>query len=186
MHFDVGVVDADGDVATQTLDVAIIGGNVFTGTADAEVINGGPGADTMNAGDGNDILIFDPTDIPGVAATVYDGGAGTDMLRFAASGQTLNLTTLDDAKIQNIEVIDLTGTGNNTLVLNDADVAALSSTTNQLIVQGNAGDAVTVTGGWTQGTDQVIDGQTYATYTHGSGASMATLLIDTDVSRTVT
>ncbi|HUP93820.1 MAG TPA: hypothetical protein VM164_02850, partial [Burkholderiales bacterium] len=190
LNFQLSGSDADQDTAAASFTVAVNTTDTSTytveGTAGDDHVYGTTGSDVLLGGGGNDVLIYDPADLLGTAATVYDGGAGTDMLRFAASGQTLNLTTLNDAKIQNIEVIDLTGSGNNTLVLNDADVAALSATTNQLIVQGNAGDAVTVTGGWTQGSDQVIEGQTYATYTHGAGASMATLLIDTDVARTVT
>ena len=93
---------------------------------------------------------------------------------------------LDNMKIQNIEIINLTGTGNNSLTLNVQDVLDLSSTTNQLIVMGNAGDSVTASSGWTQGANQLIDGETYAAYTATISSVTATLLIDTDVSRIVT
>jgi hypothetical protein len=41
-----------------------------------------------------------------------DGGAGTDVLRIAASGLTLDLSAISNSVIINTEVVDLTGTGN--------------------------------------------------------------------------
>ena len=109
----------------------------------------------LNGGSDNDVLAFDPADLPGTAIPVYDGGAGSDTLRFDGSGQTLDLTALSQTKIQNVEIIDLTGTGNNTLML--ADVLDISSTTNTLRIDGNAGDTVDTTdAGWVAGTQVVI------------------------------
>ena len=98
-------------------------------------------------------------------------------MRFDGSGQVLDLTAVDQTKIQNIETIDLTGTGNNTLKLNVNDVLDLSSTTNTLLVKGNAGDVVNLVGLWTPGADQSVDGQAYHQFT----LSSATVLVDTDV-----
>ena len=175
LDFSFAIVDADGDTTeNQTLHVTIEGGTTFVGTA---------GADVMQGSGGNDILVYDPADFPGTANTVYDGGAGSDTLRFDGAGQSLDLTALAQTKIQNIENIDLTGTGNNTLSLSLQDVLDLSSTSNQVVVLGNVGDVVNSTGqGWVQGANQVIGPQTYASYTNG----LATLLVDIDVTRNVT
>ena len=168
------------------------GDDTLTGDQVNDLLVGGAGNDILIGGLGDDWLVYDPNDFPGTAATVYDGGAntltGADTLTFASSGQSLDLTAVtasSSLKIQNIENIDLTGTGNNSLVLNVGDVLDLSGSTNTLQVLGNAGDSVTATGGWTPGANQVIGGQTYASYTNGSGPTLATLLIDTDITRTV-
>jgi len=89
LHFNVAVVDADGDATpTQTLDVHVEGGNTFTGTADAESIQGSAGADIINGGGGNDILL---------------GGAGAD--KFVLD----NVTSVDRiVDYQATEIIDLT------------------------------------------------------------------------------
>ena len=54
---------------------------------------------------------------------------------------------------------------------------AISSSTDTLRVDGNAGDSINAGGGWTQGADQVIGADVYDSYTQGA----ATLLVDTDV-----
>lgn len=92
----------------------IVGGSVYDdigGDANANRLDGGPGADTLLGGAGNDVLVYDAAD-----ASV-DGGADTDTLRTAGSGTTLDLTLIPDTRITNLEVIDITGTGNNSAVL---------------------------------------------------------------------
>jgi hypothetical protein len=75
------------------------------------------------------------------------------------------------------------GTGNNSLTFNRLDVLDLSDTTNRLIVNGNAGDAVTFTGqGWMFRSTNTVDGILYDRYTVGA----ATLLVDTDITQTIT
>ena len=55
LSFSFTVVDADGDAtATQVLDVTIEGSSTFTGTADAEVIQGSGGNDTLTGGADSD------------------------------------------------------------------------------------------------------------------------------------
>ena len=93
----------------------------------------------------------------------------------------LDLTAVADDVITGVEVINLTGSGNNTLTLNLADVLAISTTTDTLRVDGNAGDTVNRGGGWTQGADQAIGANTYHSYTQG----LATLLVDVDITSAV-
>jgi hypothetical protein len=80
-------------------------------------------------------------------------------------------------KIVNVEIINITGSGNNRLELLLQDVLDLSTTTNTLRVDGNAGDTVDRNAGWAQGANQVIGANTYRSYAQGG----ATLLVDTDI-----
>jgi hypothetical protein len=141
-----------------------------------DTLIGGAGADTLLGGAGNDILIWDSADN---TTGAIQGGADTDVLVLAAAAQTLGLAGKAGTVITDIEIVNLTGTGNNTLNLSLSDVLALSSSTDTLRVDGNAGDVVSAGGGWALGTNQTISGQVYATYTQGLG----TLLVDLDINR---
>jgi hypothetical protein len=83
-----------------------------------------------------------------------------------------------DARFTGLEIVDLTGSGNNTLNLTVGDVLDLSDTTNTLRVDGNPGDKLTSTGqAWAMGDVVDIGGVSYQTYVKGA----ATLLADTDL-----
>lgn len=111
-----------------------------------------------------------------------DGGSGTDTLRIDGA-DSIDLTTISNNKFTAFEIIDITGTGNNSLAFTRLDVLDLSDTTNRLIVNGNAGDKVTSTGqGWTFGGTTTLDSILYRQYTAGA----ATLLVDADITRTIT
>jgi len=198
VNFTATSTDGDGDTAIAPFQVTFAGNksgsynlvgtdgdDVLVGSPNGDSLAGGSGQDILNGGGGDDILVYDPADLGGSAATVYDGGAGSDTLRFASASQSLDLMALAQSKIQNIEVIDLTGTGNNTLALTPEDVLDLSSTTNQLIVMGNAGDVINSTGqGWNRdSTTTTIGGQVYDVYTKDVGGVIATLLVDSDITR---
>ena len=78
----------------------------------------------------------------------------------------LDLTAIANNKITGIEVIDLTGTGNNSLTLNRLELLDLSDTTNQLIVNGNTGDAIASIGqGWSLDGTTTLDDTLYNRYT---------------------
>ncbi len=67
----------------------------------------------------------------------FDGGLGTDFLELLEAGQTLDLTNAD-VTVRDIEGIDITGTGNNKLVISIDAVKEASSTTDTLEVVSNA------------------------------------------------
>ncbi len=162
------------------------GNDTLTGTANGDILigargndrlSGGKGVDVLYGGAGNDTLSFDAID------RRLDGGSGTDMLRIDTSGINLDLTTFSNNRITQFEIVDITGTGNNSLTFQSLDVLNLSDTTNRLIVNGNAGDSVTSTGlGWTAGGTTTLNGILYDRYTIGA----ATLLVDTDITQTIT
>ena len=148
--------------------------DTLTGNAGKDKLIGGGGSDILSGGNGNDILIWDPADFS------LGGGAGTDRLRIDGEGVVVDLTAVPDNVITDIEVITLTGSGNNTLTLGATDVLALSSTTDTLRVDGNRGDIVSTSDQeWLQLGNVTIGAQTYAQYSK----SGALLQVDTDINR---
>ena len=114
------------------------GPDLILGLDGPDILEGRDGADSLQGGAGNDILIFDPND------SLMDGGAGDkDVLRVDGSGVSLDLTAIDDALITGMERIDITGSGDNQLILSTADVLALSDTSDTLTILGDSGDRVT-------------------------------------------
>lgn len=165
------------------------GNNTLNGTAASENFVGGAGNDMLNSGGGTDAFQGgtgnDTIRLSGANFLHIDGGRGNDGIALAGSGLTLDLTAIRPERIQSIERIDLTGTGNNTLRLSVADVLDLSDESNALLVAGNAGDSVIRGAGWTMATSggsngngtSTIGGQTYRHY----NAGQASLLVDTDI-----
>lgn len=158
-----------------------------TGTAAADKLTGNAGDDTfMGIGAGDVVRGGAGDDSISITATTFadiNGGRGTDTLALAGSGLSLNLTTTPGPKLHSIEMIDLTGHGNNSLTVSERAIYQLteqrSSGEATLIVQGNAGDSVTALGFTANGT-QVVDGITYNRFEQGN----ANLLVETTVSVT--
>ncbi len=157
------------------------------GNAETEVLLGGAGDDTLVGHGGRDIFRAGAgDDTLGISDTAFariDGGTGEDTLRLDGSNITLDFAAILPAKVDSIERIDLTGTGDNSLNLDIRDVLDLSDDTaggiTTLTVLGDAGDKVTVADdGWTRAAGEVeIDGQSFAQFDNGH----ARLLVDTDV-----
>ena len=190
-----GVTNA-GTTGNDTL-TGTSGDDILIGGLGNDTIDGGAGNDVLIGGAGNDVLVFDTGDTLRV-----DGGAGADVLRFDGSATSLDITSASATPFENFEEVDLTGTGNNTLVLNEravlrltdgvnatADTAnvtsasGVTSAANTLIVSGNSGDQVTRSGGSAftdTGTDVTIDGQSYSVFTGNS--TQAVLVVDNEIS----
>ncbi len=154
----------DGNAAGNQLE-GLNGNDLLYGWNGKDTLIGGGGADKLYGGNGDDLLNFDNTD------TLIDGGANTDTLRLTGMNILLDLTTKGDGVIKNIEKIDLTGTGNNTLKLNLTDAYAIQGTdTHVLYVNGNAGDTVQLDSGWTIMGEDVsstpLGGTTHYDYYH--------------------
>ena len=186
------------------------GNDILLGGNGADVIDGGSGLDTASynysnkgvtinlvtgrgsggnaAGDQltsiervigsrvDDVLIVGDTNFD-----AFDGLSGTDTIRISGSGVSLDF---GDHTISNTEIVDLTGTGANSLQLGAADVrqasGARESGKSILRVEGNADDRVIIDdSGWTRtSTTRTIDGNDYLLYEHAN----ALILIDTDIS----
>jgi hypothetical protein len=221
-------VDQLGDSGDNTLTGSGVAETLAGGAGNDTVIGGG-GADVLYGGSGNDTLVVKADTVAALAANFgaggntaqlsrLDGGSGLDTLALDGSGITLNLTAIANqggsspssaSRIESIERIDLTGSGNNTLVVGLSDVldmAGMNSFNNangwadgtynlaagganganpeqrhQLVVTGNAGDAVTGTG-WGASVGTVThDAVTYNVYNQGLYAQ---LLIDQALTQT--
>uniref|UniRef100_UPI003570F1F3 beta strand repeat-containing protein n=1 Tax=Algimonas arctica TaxID=1479486 RepID=UPI003570F1F3 len=99
------------------------------------------------------------------------GGTGKDTLVLDGAGLFLDAATAGNAGLGSIEIIDITGSGNNTLTLDALAVFDLteerSSGTTTIDVLGNAGDTVNLQG-WVPGTQVTDGGVTYNVYTDGN------------------
>ena len=144
------------------------------GLNDDTLISDG-GADVLRGGEGNDTLAIPDADFSSTRRIV--GGNGTDTLRLDGSGITLDLTTVNDKRIVDVEVIDITGSGDNTLTLDVQEVLNISSHSNTLLVRRNAGDTVNIGTGWFPAANQTIDSVAYQVFTQGA----ATVLVESPV-----
>jgi len=142
---------AGGDTLTgNAINNALVGngGNdTLNGGAGNDNLRGGTGVDRLTGGAGNDTLIWSG---PG---DVYIGSAGIDVLRIESGN--LNLLSVANIRIQDIETINMIGANNNILTLNALDVLDFSSTTNTLKVLGNAGDSIDIDGAFTNAADDL-------------------------------
>ncbi|MDD5405769.1 MAG: Ig-like domain-containing protein, partial [Sulfurovaceae bacterium] len=175
------------DSSASTSDMRIYGyeGNdTIYGGSGNDLIRGGAGNDTLNGGDGNDVLIDgngadtfvggagdDTIVISDTSSFVsINGGTGVDALYLSGSGMTLNLAGISGTTMVSIEKIDLTGTGDNHLVVSYTDLLNLSESSDILYVTGNSGDTVTLTAETFIGS-QTVGGITYDTYNIGGTSS---------------
>jgi methionine-rich copper-binding protein CopC len=146
-----------GNNASNTITIpGTLAADTLNGTAASEGINGGGGNDTINGGGGGDIIRGgagdDRISVPDLNFALIDGGGGNkDTLALNGAGLNLNLNAFH-GKLMNLEVIDLTGTGDNQLTITPQDIEALSGTSNTVFISGNTGDTVHLTGGvWVDG-----------------------------------
>jgi len=189
------IIDHQGDENDNTL-VGATNTNkdeIFVAGAGNDILTGNGGMDVFSAGSGNDTIIINANNITELEKTGagnranINGGGNIDTLKLDGSGLTLDFTKISNNRIKDIEKIDLTGSGNNTLKLNLNDVLDASTSTNILKVLGNTGDKVNIdtTKFITDSANNITeDSTTYKVYTHtdvNTGANAA-LWIDTDLS----
>lgn len=154
----------------------------FIAGAGNDTLTGGGGADVMYGGAGNDSLVLNASNVSALARNTgndsqnvarIDGGTGLDKIVLSGSGMSLDLTAIRSEVIHNVEWLDVTGSGNNSVTLNLNNVVQMSNfnvyntangyapvsakepagwgavnTDEQLLIDGNTGDAVTLKGAW--------------------------------------
>ncbi|MEN9362311.1 MAG: hypothetical protein RL095_3846 [Verrucomicrobiota bacterium] len=119
--------------------------------------------DSVKGMGGNDIIRLASNDF-----TLIDGGAGTDTLKLSAN---LDLKSLPDTILKNLEVIDLEASGA-TLTMEFADVLAMSGGTGSLTIKGTSGT-------WDKEAGWAFSGTAngFETYTNG----VATVLLQNEL-----
>ncbi|ASM76614.1 FG-GAP repeat protein [Vitreoscilla filiformis] len=196
--FDSADGDAIGTSAAETL-TGTSGDNQLVAGAGDDTLIGSGGADVLYGGAGDDVIVLNTSNLSELGQTGdsqsilrIDGGSGVDTLRIDGAGITLDLTAVKAPVIQNIDVLDITGSGDNVLVMSLTDVLQLGAANTfstagkmQLMIQGNAGDSVTLNDAadWQATGTASYEGQTYQLYDR-DGAS-AQLWVDADVSTNV-
>ena len=161
----VGTTEADILTGDATADQSV-------GGQDDDILTGNGGADVLRGGEGDD-------DVLGISDFTFaslDCGTSIDTLRLSGNGITLDLTQVGNNLIVSIKKIDLTDSGDNSLILTTAEVNNLVGANSfqtsganagrrMLLVDGNAGDVVTFNDSdWGQGTDVTFDSMLYHLY----------------------
>jgi len=169
----------DGGIGTDTLKGGL-GNDTLLGGDGNDTLDGGGGLDTLNGGAGNDVITIESSSFQQIL-----GGTGTDTLHLAGSaGFLLDFGELAGTKVQDIEHIDMANGGADVITLTDKAVHDLSSTTDQVIVDGNTGNGLTSGDGlvlddaFTKSGTQIMGATTYDVYKDGSD----TVLVDQDIS----
>jgi Ca2+-binding RTX toxin-like protein len=136
---------------------SIVGGEGTSGTIFGnDTIVMGSGTNYVFGELGSDVFIFNFDWQNDANADTVSGGGGVDMVKFDGAGLVLDLTLGIHATANwlNVERIDLTGTGNNTLKMAAVDIVETSdlalsdaASTNftlrpYLMIDGNAGDGL--------------------------------------------
>ena len=145
------------------------------GTASADNFTGNAGADTFTEIATDDVVRGgagdDSISVTSVDFAHIDGGTGSDTLVLAGSGLSLDLTGAGNAGVDSVEVLDLSGTGADTLVL---DALAVFDVTEErdggmasLDVRGDADDSVELKG-FVLNSTETKDGTTYDVYRDGN------------------
>lgn len=145
------------------------GNDTIYGGNGSDIISGGEGIDELDGGGGDDFLEFS-----GILDT-YDGYLGTDTL-FTNVALDINFS---DVTIDDIEVIDLDNLTSDSIEFSLINAKYMTNNDEDILtIHGTSDDSVTSSGeGWILGDDQVIDSETYNTYT----ADGVTLLVDADI-----
>jgi hypothetical protein len=217
-------VDQLGGDADDTLTGTSAGDVLVGGAGDDKLIgNGGP--DVLYGGAGDDTFVLDRSNVKALSAGFkrnagllarVDGGTGVDTLKLSGANITLDLGAVANqggstpgsaSRIEAIERIDLTGSGDSTLTLNVNDVQdvagmnLINSATqmalgwsngsyvfpatvrrHQLIVDGDAGDvAASSAGAWKNAGTAFKNGHPYTVYNSVTGRSQ--VLVNSDVTR---
>jgi hypothetical protein len=139
--------------------------------------------EAYHGGDENNTFIVADVGYFDGADSGVNGGSGIDTLQLTGANQTFDLGSIV-GELASVEIIDITGTGNNTLNLSLGDVLEQGETslftadeTTQMMIKGDAGDVVdlddllpdgTDPGDWASAGIATVAGVTYNVYQHST------------------
>lgn len=183
--------------------IAGAGNDVITAGDGDDLIYGGGGDNLIDAGNGNNtvyangssgsitaginndvfyILVDDSLNLTGI--TMNGGDGANDVIVYTEETNVVKSVDFQLLSGSGINSIDVTSTDVDmtfTNILGD-DVIAFSNITSSLIIKGDSGDTVILDNlEWTESGVQVIEGQTYQTYSYSSDPLNALLYLDTDM-----
>ena len=139
----------------------------FLGSSGNDVFTQLGSGDSASSGAGDDSIAISAADFLRI-----DGGNGRDTL-ILSGGINLDLRS-NSMRLQDIEIIDLSGSGNDSLTLDRAAVLGLpgsinhSSLASALRVKGTAGDSLTLSGDFVAKGLSTLDGLSYRQYESSS------------------
>jgi hypothetical protein len=145
------------------------GNDTLNGGAGNDTLSDGSGVDLFSGGTGNDVVVTSTLNFASIA-----GGAGQDTLSLSGKDQILDLTTMADTRLTGIEAIDLSGAGNNRLILDAAEIQNLSDT-DTLKIDGNLGDVVYLTPDFRMTGIAVVGGEVARVYATGAATAQVDL-----------
>jgi murein DD-endopeptidase MepM/ murein hydrolase activator NlpD len=97
-----------------------------------------------------------------------DLGMGMDWLILTGNSQALDMTKSQSTVLRGVELVDIRGSGDNTLTVNQQAILDLSDQSDSLSVMANMGDAVNLGSGWVLTGSQVDGGQFFRILRNGS------------------
>jgi hypothetical protein len=145
-----------------------------------EMLESGAGADVIQAGAGDDSIVYDEEDI------VF-GGEGNDTL-IIHNNTSIDFSSFDTAKLNNIETIDMRGDGENSLTnVSFDDVLNITGGSHTLHILGDSAtdrvEFVNENGNdWVKGdTPEIIGDTTFDVYTSTDGSDTVTVYVQNEV-----
>lgn len=122
--------------------------DAIVGTPGMDFIVAGAGADDVHGEGGSDVLYGGAGDdrlaIRNGQFFRIDGGSGIDTLAFDDGGVQLYLELIPDVAVRDVEIIDITGDGDNVLEFALRDLRAMVGSTRTLRIVGDVDDETTV------------------------------------------
>ncbi len=151
------------------------GDDTINGGDGNDTITGSTGVDSLVGGNGDDVLVFASAALLNEDTTVI-GGADTDTIRMDTGGDSLTLVDADFTKVIEVENLDLTGTGAQTVTLGAQTDEAFANgitlttanTATSLNLQG-ALSTVSIDATGTDNADTLVGGTVADTLSGGKG-----------------
>lgn len=115
--------------------------------------------------------------------TALDMGEGTDTVHLQHGNMTFGSP---EAKLlDNVEVVDATGAGNNKVAISAADVLDMTDGDHHLTILGQKGDSLTLTGDGVHTWTATDHGADFTTYTYNDGVHQAIVEVSNQMQQTV-